>query len=822
MLYRPRQYGRPHGTRGWSIASIAGHVPWGLLYGPGIAFNQEGSFMATFRVRGHDLDSSSPADLAATAQRFADAMLYLGDRWAMHAEVQRHAIATYPATDMPDPVTALVDAERGDHYERPGVYFEPRQYITFTYLPPQDVVARTHRFLIANAPHGDVDYARELEAFEHTIARIADQLVGAFHTVERLIGEAFLTYLHSTVSTRWHPVGPFDTPAFLSYLLPDQHLRGGMYPQLGDDHLRVVGVKGMPAASWPEMHQAIAELPFPLRLSVRYVALSPETALRLFKKQWRRWFSMRKGIVRILMDAFIPGPGSKDDPVALARADEADAAREAVANGLLGYGYLTVSVVVWHPDLATADHRARLVEQILTRRGFIAVTETFNAVEAWAGTLPGNLAANVRRPVLSTLNAAHFIPLSQAWTGPDHVDTGMLSGPPLFHATSQGNTVFRATLAEGDVRHTLVIGGTGGGKSTLLGFIGLQFARYHTDTQPAQVYVIESGRAGYVSTHAAGGVHYHFGDPTRGLSLQPLRNVDTPADAEWAHGWLATLLRLEGLAVEPRHQQELWGALTALADQPVGSRTMTMLVRLVQDRAIKAALAPYAEEGPYAPYLDGSDAPPPGPRATFEMSEILDQPVAKPLLLALFRYLHRQFRDGAPTVLMIDEAWLALDDPILNPEIRKWLVTLRKLNVGVVLSTQTIADVVRSPIAQQILSSCPTRIYLPNPEAESPEVRHQYEAVGLSARQIELIASAVPKRHYYVVSPSGARLIDLELDEVALAFCAAGSRADLDAASHFLREHAPGPDFAAAWLRHKGLFDAAETVEAISSREEAA
>src|SRR3546814_6222633 len=87
--------------------------------------------------------------------------------------------------------------------------------------------------------------------------------------------------------------------------------------------------------------------------------------------------------------------------------------------------------------------------------------------------IPGNVRANVRRPILSTLNTAHFLPLSAAWTGPEHVDTGMLSGPPLFHGTAQGNTIFRATLAEGDVRHVLVIGSTGGGKSVLLAFLGL-------------------------------------------------------------------------------------------------------------------------------------------------------------------------------------------------------------------------------------------------------------------------------------------------------------------------------------------------------------
>lgn len=821
MLFRTDRYGRPHGTRGWRVASLMEHVPWALLYRPDLVFNQDGSFMACFEVRGYDLESSSPAELAGIAHRFAAALLHLGDRWAMHAEVQRHPVAGYPATRMPDPVAALVDAERGDHYERAGAFFEPRQFLTLTYQPPQDVVARTHRFLVADASHAEIDYARELDGFEHTLTRLADGLGDAYQSVHRLRGADLLQYLKSTISSRWHPVGRFEPPAFLGYLLSDEPLRGGLYPHLGDQHLRVVGIKGMPDTSWPEMHQALAEMPFALRLSVRYIAMSSETALRFLKVQWRRWFSLRKGIVRVIMESFFPGP-SREDPVALARAEEAEVAREAVANGQLGYGYLTVAIAVWDGDRALAELRARLVEQVLTQRGFVAVTETFHAVEAFASMIPGNVYANVRRPILSTVNAAHFLPLSAPWTGPENVDTGMLSGPPLFYGTAQGNTIFRATLSEGDVRHVLVIGGTGGGKSVLLAFLGFQFARYHTPLQPSQVYVIEAGRAGYVATLAAGGVHYHFGDPDCGLSLQPLRDLDTPGDAEWAQGWLMTVLQLQGLRLDPHHQRELWGAVNALAAQPVHLRTITTLVRLVQDRAIKAALEPYAEGGPYAPYLDGHDAPSPGPRATFEIGDIIDQPVAKPLLLALFRHLERQFQEAVPTLLEVDEAWLALDDPILTPRLRSWLVTLRKKNVGIVLATQTINDVVQSDIAQQVLSSCPTRIYLPNPGAATPEVRVQYEALGLSDRQIELVAASTPKRHYYLTSPSGSRLFDLELGEIALAFCAAGHKADLDAARNLVKRYPAGPAFAAAWLRHKGLNEAADALAEAMQQEFAA
>mgnify|MGYP001067990410 CR=1 FL=1 len=43
--------------------------------------------------------------------------------------------------------------------------------------------------------------------------------------------------------------------------------------------------------------------------------------------------------------------------------------------------------------------------------------ETVNAVEAWLGSLPGHVYANVRQPPVSTLNLAHMIPMSAVWAG---------------------------------------------------------------------------------------------------------------------------------------------------------------------------------------------------------------------------------------------------------------------------------------------------------------------------------------------------------------------------------------------------------------------
>ena len=102
--------------------------------------------------------------------------------------------------------------------------------------------------------------------------------------------------------------------------------------------------------------------------------------------------------------------------------------------------------------------------------------ETVNAVEAWLGSLPGHVYANVRQPPISTLNLAHMIPLSAVWAGEarDH----HFKAPPLFLAKTEGSTPFRFSLHVGDVGHTLVVGPTGAGKSVLLALMALQFRRY--------------------------------------------------------------------------------------------------------------------------------------------------------------------------------------------------------------------------------------------------------------------------------------------------------------------------------------------------------
>src|SRR3546814_6748068 len=77
----------------------------------------------------------------------------------------------------------------------------------------------------------------------------------------------------------------------------------------------------------------------------------------------------------------------------------------------VSFGHLTATVTVMDADAAVADEKLRMVERIIQGRGFVTIPETLNAAAAWLSSIPGNAYANVRQPIVSTLNLAHMMPL---------------------------------------------------------------------------------------------------------------------------------------------------------------------------------------------------------------------------------------------------------------------------------------------------------------------------------------------------------------------------------------------------------------------------
>jgi type IV secretion system protein VirB4 len=440
-----------------------------------------------------------------------------------------------------------------------------------------------------------------------------------------------------------------------------------------------------------------------------------------------------------------------------------------------------------------------------------------NALEAWLGSIPGHAYANVRQPPISTLNLAHMIPLSAVWAG--SVRDEHFQAPPLLFGKTEGSTPFRLSLHVGDVGHCLIVGPTGAGKSVLLALMAMQFRRYPNN----QIFAFDFGGSIRTAALAMDGDWHDLGGSLsagseHSVSLQPLARIDDAAERAWATDWVVAILAKEGVTIDPAAKEHVWSALTSLASSPVGERTITGLAVLLQSTALKQALQPYCVGGPSGRLLD-AEAEQLGSASVqaFETEGLIGGGAAPAVLTYLFHRIEGRF-DGRPTLLIIDEGWLVLDDPAFAQQLREWLKTLRKKNASVVFATQSLSDIDNSTIAPAIVESCPTRIFLPNERAIEPQITAIYRRFGLNDRQIEIIARATPKRDYYCQSRHGNRLFELGLGPVALAFCAASSKADHAAIERVIAEQ--GLDaFTSAWLTDHDLNWAADLIPDLTNLE---
>ncbi|WP_374407824.1 conjugal transfer protein TrbE [Hydrogenophaga sp.] len=784
-------------------ALLADWLPWAGLVAPGVVLNKDGSFQRTARFRGPDLDSATQGELVATTARLNNALRRLGSGWALYVDAERRPAAGYPRSEFPEALSWLVDEERRAAFEESATHFESRYHFTLQYLAPEESRARAAGLLYENRSSTGVDWRERLAAFIAETDRVFDLLDGVMPEIAWLQDAETLSYLHTTVSPRTYPVAVPEVPFHLDALLVDAPLLGGLAPMLGDAHLRVATVRGFPTSTWPGVLDDLNRLGFGYRWSTRFLCMDKAEAEKELGRLRRQWFAKRKNVLALLRETLFQQESPLVDTDAGNKAADADAALQELGSDQVAFGYATATVTVLDADASAADENLRMAERVIQGRGFVTIPETLNAVEAWLSSIPGNAYANVRQPIVSTLNLAHLMPVSAVWAGPER--NRHLDGPPLVVTRTEGSTPFRLVTHVGDVGHTLVVGPTGMGKSVLLALLALQFRRY----PGSRIFAFDMGRSMRATVLGLGGEHYDLGSDGD-IAFQPLAGIDQEGYRSWAAEWVEGRLVHEGVAVGPDEKAAIWSALGSLAGAPREQRTLTGLSVLLQSNALRQALAPYVLGGAHGKLLDADhDRLGTADVQCFEMEDLMGSRAA---VMAVLGYLFARFEarfDGAPTLLMLDESWLFLDDPVFAARIRQWLKTLRKKNVSVLFATQSLADIQGSSIAPAIVESCASRIFLPNPQATEPQVRSIYEAFGLNRRQIEIVATAVPKRDYYYQSRLGNRLFDLDLGPVALAFAGASTPQDQRLIDEVLAT-CPPKGFAPAWLRRRGLDWAAD------------
>lgn len=800
-------------------------MPWGRFYQASmpatkepatVVLNKDGSMQLTLTYHGPDLESSIQAELAMITTHMHQELFSLPTNCCIYFESQRMPSTAYPTENhFDDPISIAIDEERKELFSN-GYHFESKFYATVYFLPKADRNEQIKEIFIEGREKKTVYGEDTISAFLEMVQKFYNTFQGLRIPIRPLTMDETYTYLHSTITDRPRPLKVPDHPMLIDKYMFDTPLYGGLEPKLNKQHIRVIcPLKYMKYTDFGFL-DVLNTLDFPYRWSTRCYCMSKSENLNTLETMRRAWHAKLQSVWSYIIHNKEMDTERYNDKHVTSLLDEIEAAKMAVEADSFGFLYFTTAVVIMDEDQEAADNKARLVKQVFIDRGFKNTSiETINALDAWMGTIPGLVGHNIRREIVSTGNFVHLMPLSDIWAGPNwnkHLD-----GPPLLYTETSGNTPFRLNLHIGQIGHTMLIGDTGAGKSVHLCCIEAAFKRY----KDARVIIFDNGKSSKVLTYGVGGKFYDLADEKNGLSFQPLAQVDIPNERQWAQEWLCDFLREEKVEITPKIKGLVRDSLAVLADMPAEFRTITSFIDYLQDTELKMAFSPLAQrdaQGNVGEYGNIFDSDVDTLRLTnwqvFEMGKIMGKnDIIGPTLMFIFHrienmlkgYDGRDISNDGPTLIVLDECWMFFKNPLFAQKIEDWLRTLRKFNASVIFATQSLDDVVNSPLFDIILGSCKTHIFLPDDAALGEKRMNIYRQFKLNERQMEILSKAKRHKHYYYTSSEGSRLYDLGLENcpLTLSYVAAGKK-DIIRCEQIVAEYGP-EEFNKYWLHEHGF-----------------
>ncbi len=807
---------------------------WAFLVDPGVVLMKDGSFLAGWRYRGPDTSATTSEELNLLSRRINEALLPMADGWMLHIDAVRRPAKEYAAeiaNGFPDPITRLIDEERRAGYEKAGQFFETEYYLVVTHTPPPDLYSRLGALFVQGGDPLALDWSQVLDRFQAAIIALDNALAGRLHT-DRLESDALLTHLHACLTGLHHPVRTPRHGSYLNCVLADEPISGGFRPRVGELHVRPVAVVGYPHESEPGILDLLNNVGFAYRWSSRIIPLSRESADHEIRRIEHQWYQKRKSVGTWIREILSTGrqrnPAEEErwlDQHAVQMGNDTSAARAENASGDVRFCYYTSTVVVMERDPRHADYIASEIVKVLNEAGFAARVETVNALEAYLGSLPGHGYPNIRRTLLAGTNIADLLPTTSIWPGlatnpsqyfPKH-------SPALMWTATDGNTPFRLNLHDSDVGHTLMVGRTGAGKSILVEALAAQWMRY----AEAQLFYFDHGYSAWLLAQACGWTHHEIAaGEAASIGFQPLARVDEPQERAWAAEWLETIVDLHGKTLTPVQRERIDDALKLLATMEREHRTLTDLRVQLQDPELQEVMRYYTLEGNLGYLLDSrDDCLDDAPAQVFELKHLMamGDKVLVPTLLYLFRRVEQRLESGRPTLIPVEELWAPLMRSIFANRIDQWLLTLRKQNAAVLLVAHSVGQLHQLANRHVLIESCPTKIFLPNADAKSEEVKRLYGELGLNEREVGILVESVPKQHYYFKSPRGSRRFELALGPLALSILASAPGATMEETRRqvaaLVASH--GNAWPEVWLRARGLEDWADRYNQLTGGQDA-
>jgi type IV secretion system protein VirB4 len=424
------------------------------------------------------------------------------------------------------------------------------------------------------------------------------------------------------------------------------------------------------------------------------------------------------------------------------------------------FGHFSLSVVIYDLDPASVDTACAQFYKVFSVHDAQLYEEKYNLLNAFLATVPGGSAFNLRSMYLLNTNYADYSFLFTLQCG--QPENRHLRQEYLAALETNHNTPYFLNLHHRDVAHTMILGRTGSGKSFLLNFLITNMQKYDPYT-----FILDLGGSFESLTRLFGGTYVRVGLNTPGFKINPFSIQPTKENLDFLALFLKVLIHgASPLELRPAEERDLYHQIENLYEIEPSLRTLTVLSNTL-DRRLADRLAKWTTGGQFDFVFDNSED-----TITFSRFQCFDfqgmnhyPEVLEPLLFYILHRANASICDPKIShtfkAFFIDEAWLFLKNTIIKSYIIEALKTWRKQNAAMILSTQSLDELRKSEILDIIIESCPTKIFLANPDMDLDLYRRQF---NLNETEIELISTLRPKQQLLIKTPELAKVANLEVD----------------------------------------------------------
>jgi len=733
-------------------------------------------------IEGVDYESLDPAARDLAVKRLEAALRVFDERTRIYQLLfKSQADVSAPATH-PNPLVQASLEQRERHLEgrakdlyRLDVYFvliregaaSSASIISALKRAPHDFIG-AGRDLLRNfasekarmlmAEHLDTA-ARQLQHRARSFMQQLDDLV----PTELLPAEKAFAVLYRTLNfDRWkRESAQMASAEALDLQLCDTEIeahRGHL--RAGDRYLKVLTLKEPPSETWPLILRDLLEIKAPFTVVTEWQAIDNAKARKVIHSRRRHFHNSKTSFMSNLSLNEHKGSADEliDDSKQAAVADLGDCLT-AIAHDGKYFGEFSLTCLLHSENSKELDRVVPEFVRAFTKYDGGLLEERYNLLNAFFATVPGNAAFNLRRLYLLNTNYADLSLLFAVHNG--EVVNRHLNSEYLAVLETDQATPFYLNLHQQDVAHTLILGATGSGKSFLLNFLIQSLQKYDPQT-----YIFDLGGSFENITRIFGGSYLNVGPADQAFTINPFSLAPEKANLDFLYALLKILIEGHGkYELNGIEERSLYAGVERIYKLDPKTRTLTNFAAMVGP--LGERLQRWTRAGQFGHVFDNTeDTLTLRPFQTFNFDATTIYPdVLEPLL---FYVLHRASsaieeatNAGRFKVFILDEAWMFIRNRTIREYVTKAEKTWRKKNAAMILATQSLHELAHSEMLEIVCESCPTKIFLANPDIDIPLYRNAFH---LNDTEMDLLAGLVPKRDLLIKTPQSAKKLHLSVD----------------------------------------------------------